>query len=175
MQKTVKYTIFNTRWGYFGLVVTQNAVLRTHLPDGDPEKLKSLLLKNLPKTEFQKSLLKSLQQQIIRYFDGQAVNFDPDLSLNLESFTLFERKVLTVCRTVMFSQKISYTQLAKKAGTPKAVRAVANTLAKNPLPLIIPCHRIIRSDGQIGGFSAPGGKNLKKKLLKHEGLVTDSF
>jgi O-6-methylguanine DNA methyltransferase len=61
--------------------------------------------------------------------------------------------------------------LARKAGYPNAGRAVGNVLAKNPLPLIIPCHRVIRSDGKLGGFSAPSGKKLKKRLLVQEKKV----
>ena len=165
MQKPVKYTIFQTKWGCFGLAGTENTLLRTCLPSKNPEKLKSLLLRNLESPKFQKSLLKPLQTQITRYFDGQTINFDPALPLNLDSLTPFERKVLTACKKVTFGQKISYAQLAKNANSPKAFRAVANALAKNPLPLIIPYHRIIKSNGQIGGFSAPGGTEIKDKLL----------
>jgi O-6-methylguanine DNA methyltransferase len=59
-------------------------------------------------------------------------------------------------------------ELAAKAGSPKAARAIGGVMAKNPLPLIVPCHRVVRSDGKIGGFSAQGGTKFKNKLLKHE-------
>jgi O-6-methylguanine DNA methyltransferase len=75
---------------------------------------------------------------------------------------------LSKCRYVRFGQTITYTQLAEKIGRPLAARAVGNALAKNPLPLIIPCHRIIRSDGSAGKFSTAGGSKLKRKLIKHE-------
>ena len=65
-----------------------------------------------------------------------------------------------------------YTGLASQAGSPKAARAVGSVMAKNPLPLIIPCHRIVARSGLIGGFSAPGGTTMKKRLLRHETEMT---
>ncbi|MEM3031066.1 MAG: MGMT family protein [Candidatus Micrarchaeia archaeon] len=63
----------------------------------------------------------------------------------------------------------SYAEIAKRVGRPKAARAVGNALAKNPFPLLIPCHRVIRSDGSAGGYSRKGGSAKKKKLLEREG------
>ncbi len=192
MQKAIKYTIFRTGWGYFGLAGTENWLLRTHLPCPDHEKIKSQLLKNLSRLnpessiEFDKTLFKTLQEQIIAYFEGGCVNFSRDIPIVLDGFSSFVSSVLTACRDIRFGQTITYGQLAKKLGRPAASRAVANALAKNPLPLIIPCHRVIRSPRRfasqsavaggklvpaqagIGGFSVPGGITLKKKLLLHE-------
>ena len=168
MNKTVHYAIFNTDWGHFGLASTENALLRACLPASDPEKLKSRLLAGLDCPQYDPNLLKPIQKQIIAYFQGQKVNFTKTLPLNLDRFTPFDRKVLTACRNIKFGQTANYAALAGKIGSPNAARAVANALAKNPMPLIIPCHRIIRSDGQTGGFSAAGGKKLKISLLTHE-------
>ncbi len=64
----------------------------------------------------------------------------------------------------------TYKQIAKSIGKPKSSRAVANACAKNPYPIVIPCHRVIRSDGTVGGYSGEGGVKLKKELLKKEGV-----
>jgi O-6-methylguanine DNA methyltransferase len=182
METVLKYTIFKTKWGYFGLAGTEYALYRTCLPGLSPEKLKSLLLKGLSLTnrasplgdalrrniEFEKTFFKELQQQIIAYFEGAYVNFSPDIPLMLDGISPFYKSVLTTCKFVKFGQTINYGELAKKAGRPAAARAVGNALAKNPLPLIIPCHRVIRSDGSLGGFSGLGGLSLKRKLLLHE-------
>ena len=174
MQKVIKYTIFKTKWGYFGLAGTEYALCRIQLPGPKPEKIKSMLFKNLPipnqasSIEFDKTFFKTLQEQITAYFEGVCVNFSRDVPLVLDGFSPFGISVLTTCRDIGFSQTITYGQLAKKSGRPNASRAVGSVLAKNPLPLLIPCHRIIRSDGKIGGFSAPGGTTLKKRLLELE-------
>jgi methylated-DNA-[protein]-cysteine S-methyltransferase len=189
MEAVLKYTIFKTKWGYFGLAGTEYALYRTCLPGLSPEKLKSLLLKGLSLTnrasplgdastgwltslrrsiEFDKTFFKEIQQQIIAYFEGACVNFSPDIPVMLDGFGRFYKSVLTACRHIRFGQTATYGELAKRSARPAAARAVGNALSKNPLPLIIPCHRVIRSDGSLGGFSAPGGLNLKAKLLEHE-------
>lgn len=167
MQKAIKYTIFQTKWGYFGLVGTEYALFRTQLPGPKREKIKSLLLKNMPAAQFDKSFFRPLQDLINTYFEGVYVDFR-NIPIELEGFKSFPGSVLSACRNIEFGRTISYSGLAIKIGRPTAVRAVGGALAKNPLPLIIPCHRIIRGDGKIGGFSAAGGTDLKAKLLKHE-------
>jgi methylated-DNA-[protein]-cysteine S-methyltransferase len=171
MQKVTKYTIFKTKWGYFGLAGNENGILRTCLPFSNPENVKSRLLSMLEAPKFEKCFFKTVQEQIIAYFEGDCINFNRDIPLMLNGFSDFCSSVLTTCRGIKFGQVVTYSELAKKMGQPAASQAVGNALAKNPLPLIIPCHRIIRSDGQLGGFSAPGGMNTKAKLLKHEWLV----
>ncbi len=174
MQKVIKYVIFKTKWGHFGLAGTEYALYRTQLPGPKPDKIKSMLLKNLPiqnqasSIEFDKTFFKTLQEQIAAYFEGVCVDFSRDVPLVLDGFSSFGTSVLTACRAIEFGQTITYGRLAKKSGRPAASRAVGSALAKNPLPLLIPCHRIIRSDGKLGGFSAPGGITLKKRMLELE-------
>jgi len=168
MQKAVKYTIFKTKWGYFGLAGTEFGLLRSCLPLARREKVKSQLLQNLPYPQYDKALFKTLQGQITAYFDGACVNFSRDIPVVLEGFSAFVQQVLTACRDIRYGWTISYGQLAQKAGNLNAARAVGNALAKNPLPLIIPCHRVVCADGGSGGFSAAGGKKLKRRLLLHE-------
>jgi methylated-DNA-[protein]-cysteine S-methyltransferase len=168
MQKSIRYTVFRTKWGYFGLASTEKALLRTLLPLPKPQSVKRRLLKDLPAPQYDKTLFNTLQKQVIAYFEGTYVNFNPNIPIVLDGFSQFAGWVLTACRKISFGQTISYGQLAQKAGSPTAARAVGRVMANNPLPLIIPCHRVIQSNGCIGGFSAPGGKKLKNKLLQFE-------
>ena len=173
----LKYTIFRTKWGYFGLAGTDDVLCRTCLPQSEPGKVKLHLLKNLShhhqviKFDFNKDLFRTLQEQIIRYFGGEKVDFDPTVQIVFSHFAPFTIKVLNTCRRIKFGRVVSYSDLAKNSGRPNAVRAVGNALAKNPLPLIIPCHRVIRSNGRIGGFSASGCQRLKEKLILFEQSV----
>ena len=85
--------------------------------------------------------------------------------------TVFQLKVWNYLKKIPRGRVITYLDLAKAIKMPKAVRAVANAVGKNPYPPKIPCHRVIRSDGKLGGYSAPGGIKTKKKLLKMEGII----
>jgi methylated-DNA-[protein]-cysteine S-methyltransferase len=166
----MKYTIFRTKWGYFGLAATDNGLLRTCLPAAERERVKLQLLQNLPAAQYDKALFKLAQRRITAYFEGECVDFR-DIPVVLDGLGLFARRVLTACRSIEFGQTVSYGRLAKMAGKPRAARAVGGTLSKNPLPLIIPCHRVICANGKISGFSASGGVKLKKRMLKLEAIA----
>ena len=168
MQKAIKYTIFKTKWGYFGLAGTEYGLLRTCLPYSKREKVESELLKNQGDAEYEKDLFKVIQQQITAYFEGSYADFNKDIPIVLEGLSVFAEQVLSACRDIQFGQTISYSGLAKKSGRGGAARAIGNALAKNPLPLIIPCHRVICANGKIGGSSTMGGVTLKRKMLELE-------
>jgi len=171
---TMKYVVFKTQWGWFGLLAVEQGLVRTFLPASTRQAARDMLLKGRNHPEFDKALYRPLQDRIIAYFKGKIVDFNTDAPVFLQNLPPFTRSVLSACRKISFGQTSTYSALASAIGRPKAVRAVANALAGNPLPLIIPCHRVIRSDGKIGGFSAPGGKKLKTRLLKHElAILTD--
>ena len=84
--------------------------------------------------------------------------------------TKFQLKVWKYLKTIPKGEVRTYTQVAKAINKPKAVRAVANAIGKNPYAPKIPCHRVIRNDGSLGGYSGDGGIKTKKKLLKSEGI-----
>ena len=172
MQKVIKYSVFRTKWGYFGLAGIETALYRTHLPWPEAEKVEHHLLENLAGFERDKNYFKQLQEQIAAYFDGGLVKFGSVIPVSIDNLCRFSRKVLSTCRNIEFGRTVSYSHLAEKSGSPAAGRAVGNALAKNPLPLIIPCHRVVRVDGGIGGFTAPGGTALKIRLLEHEQRVS---
>lgn len=167
MQKMTKFVIFRTGWGYFGLAGSESALCRTCLPERKKAKIKAHLLGNDSAAKFDAGYFKPLQKQIQAYYEGDRVNFGPEIPLTLNGFRAFSVSVLAKCRQLQFGQTISYAGLARKSGSPAAYRAVGSALARNPLPLIIPCHRVLRTDG-IGGFSAPGGIHVKKKMLELE-------
>ena len=168
MQNIIRYAVFNTKWGYFGLFGTKNGLLGTCLPNRDRGKIKSQIVENVNSIKYDISLFRQIQEKIIAYFDGFYVDFGSDIPIVLDGFSLFGQRVLTACRDVRFGETMSYSGLAERVGRAGATRAVGRILAKNPLPLIIPCHRVIRNDGKIGGFSAQGGVKLKKRMLELE-------
>ncbi|MCK4850659.1 MAG: methylated-DNA--[protein]-cysteine S-methyltransferase [Phycisphaerae bacterium] len=113
-------------------------------------------------------MLKTTAAQLADYFLGRKVCFTA--RLDLTPLTPFARKVLTALAHLPYGQTTTYSQLAKRIGAPAGARAVGSCLARNPLPLIIPCHRVLLCSGGLGGFSAPQGPPLKRRLLMLENI-----
>jgi len=168
MSIIVKYTVFSTKWGYFGIAGTETGLIRTSLPAANPEKAAMLLLSGLPDVEADKSLFKEVQEMAEAYFEGRRVDFGTGIPVILNGLSIFARDILNTCRDITFGNTTSYGRLAAVAGHPAAARAAGRVMAGNPAPLIIPCHRVVCGDGRIGGFSAAGGAAMKRRLLELE-------
>ena len=110
----------------------------------------------------------ALGEHIQRFLDGEAVDFELDL-VALELCSEFQRGVLVAEHRIPRGWVSTYGRLARHLGTPGGARAVGNALARNPFPIIIPCHRAIRADGKLGGFR--GGIRMKQALLELEGIA----
>lgn len=174
MVNGLRYTIFKTDWGYFGLLADNKGLLKTVLATNSFEKTKkSLLADSFGHAKEEKNLNWPLQKFIKNYYAKNCEDFKKTkFSISLNGLSHFAKKIINACKEIPFGQTLTYAQLAKRAGFPKAVRAVGAVLSKNPLPLIVPCHRVIRADGKIGNFSAPGGSKTKKKMLENEKIAT---
>ena len=117
-------------------------------------------------TEFGASLVDRLEQ----FASGEPQDFRDILIWN-EDHTQFTNRVLTACQRIPWGQTRSYGDLASKCGSPGAARAVGQVMANNRCPLVIPCHRVLGAQGRMGGFSAPGGVQTKRRLLDQEQAV----
>ena len=113
------------------------------------------------------AVLTRAQKQLVEYFTGKRENFD--LPLKPEG-TAFQQKVWKALAKIPFGQTRSYGQIAKAVNSPAASRAVGAACGRNPLPIVIPCHRVVGSTGSLTGFG--GGLSMKEWLLKHEGATT---
>ena len=111
-------------------------------------------------------LLKATAKELAQYFAGQKVRFSR--RFDLSTFSPFAQEVLRELTKVDYGQTTSYGQLAKRVGKAGAARAVGAVLGRNPLPIIIPCHRVLTAGGLLGGFTAPGGSSLKRRLMNME-------
>ncbi|VAX35266.1 Methylated-DNA--protein-cysteine methyltransferase [hydrothermal vent metagenome] len=107
----------------------------------------------------------SCKQQLQEYFDSKRKKFDLPLD---QQGTLFQKSIWACLTKIPFGQVVSYLHIAKMANNPKAVRAVGAANGKNPIGIIVPCHRVIGSNGTLTGYA--GGLNRKDWLLKHEGI-----
>jgi methylated-DNA-[protein]-cysteine S-methyltransferase len=165
--KNYYYTIFKTRRGYFGLCSTENGLYRTCLPTSSRLKTKKILTQGLKNAIFQKSMLSDIQKKINDYYKVTYVDFS-SIEIDLAGYTPFSQKILRTCMKIRYGKTKTYKQLSASAGRPNSARAVGGVMARNRLPLIIPCHRVLGSDGSLHGFSAPGGTKTKLEMLNLE-------
>ena len=111
--------------------------------------------------------LQGLEDQLKQHLRGEKAQYKLN-DFNLDKLGSFQRRVLEATFQIPFSETLSYSELAEKIGSPGASRAVGTALGKNPFPLAIPCHRILKKNGELGHFSALGGTQTKRRLLELE-------
>jgi O-6-methylguanine DNA methyltransferase len=154
----VQFAILKTDLGNFGVLISESKLIKIILPN----KLESIPVKvdNPKKYEpFMIDVLKQLSQ----YFNGSRKQFELDLKLQISPF--YQKVLNEVCK-IPYGQTCSYKNIAEKIKNPRAYRAVANANATNPIPIVIPCHRVIQSNGELGKYG--GGKGLKHSLIEKE-------
>ena len=113
--------------------------------------------------------LSHLKSQISDYLNGRVTKLS--IPFDISSLTPFQQQVLLAALQIPRGQVYTYADIARKIGNPKAVRAVGQALRRNPVPIVIPCHRVIAANGQLGGYSGGGGLATKRKLLMLEGAM----
>jgi methylated-DNA-[protein]-cysteine S-methyltransferase len=111
-------------------------------------------------------MLRQAERELAEYFAGRRQAFD--VPLDLSGWPPFTRKILEELRKVPYGATLTYGELAARAGYPRAARAVGQAMAANPLPIIIPCHRVVAADGRLGGYSGGAGLPTKQWLLAFE-------
>jgi methylated-DNA-[protein]-cysteine S-methyltransferase len=157
--------------GWIAVLWSDNKLAALTLPCSTPEETLELLCEYVTKAQrteenSDKKLVASLHQQLVNYFNGEQcdLNFPVDLSW----CTPFQRQVLEAIRTIPYGETRSYQQVAAMIGKPTASRAVGGALGKNRVLLLVPCHRVIRSDGSLGGFGGIENSEWKQKFLHIE-------
>ena len=164
MTQKLCYVIFNTSAGWVGILGSRAGLLRVTLPQRLPEGILQQLGISPNQAALTPQRFQNLMERLRAYFDGHKVDF-PDC-LDFSTNTAFQREVWETTRLIPYGETRSYTWVAEQIKKQKAVRAVGQALGKNPLPVIIPCHRILASNGGLGGFS--GGLEMKRFLLNLE-------
>jgi methylated-DNA-[protein]-cysteine S-methyltransferase len=116
---------------------------------------------------------KALMRRLAAFADGADDDFR-DVAVDTGHLTRFARRVVAACRRIPAGKTLTYAQLAAKAGSARAARAVGNVMAANRVPLLVPCHRVVGCGGSLGGYSAPDGLEMKRRLLALEGVELTS-
>ncbi len=164
----MNYCIFKTPLGWCGLVVSNSVLKMIVLPARAKSKVLYKIRQSCPEAEAgMTGELRKVAGLVRKYFKGFLKSFD--FKIDLAGCSEFEKRVYQALRKIPYGGITTYGKLAESIGMPYAARAVGNAMAKNPLPLVIPCHRVIKSNGAIGRFSALSGVALKRHLLDLEG------
>jgi methylated-DNA-[protein]-cysteine S-methyltransferase len=171
-QKLHQYLIFETAGGFCGIAWSDTGVTRFQLPTKSAKSTERLLLRRLPAAEPGRPTPAIVEAvaEVKRYFEGEQVDFT-GVALDLDGQNAFFLDIYAAARRIGWGRTTTYGTLAKELGAgPEAARDVGQAMAKNPVALIIPCHRVLAAGGKIGGFSAPGGSDAKLHMLELEGV-----
>ena len=168
MTQELRYITFSTDMGWIGILSSAKGLVGTTLPQCSAQEACQLLGDSVSHATWSPHLFKDLTERLKVYFSGHRTIF-PD-KLDLFRATHFQREVWEITRLIPYGETRSYAWVAEQVKKPGAARAVGQALGKNPLPIIVPCHRVIASDGKLGGFS--GGVEMKRSLLSLETLAS---
>ena len=168
-----EYTTFETKNGFVGLAWNQQGVCGLRLPASSPESAEAAILRRLPQARRSSPPppIARLISDIQRYFEGEKIDF-ASVPVDLGSQEPFFSRVYAEVRKLRWGETTTYGTVAKTLGAqPQAAQGVGQAMASNPVPLIVPCHRVLAAGGKLGGFSAPGGSSSKAKMLEIEGVT----
>jgi methylated-DNA-[protein]-cysteine S-methyltransferase len=167
----IRFTILDVPPGSLIMAATDRGPSRVILTRRRGRSARALANKCLPEAIYNPALLPDLQRTLHEYFSGKPVRFD--VHFDPAGLTPFCLKVLRACARIPYGRTETYGQLARQVGNPGAARAVGRAMSCNPVPIIIPCHRVITAQGRLGGFSAEQGVGLKRWLLQMEARAGD--
>ena len=164
----VAYATADSPFGPLLLATTRRGLVKVSFPIFDPdETLQDLATRISPRVLEAPAQLDEARQQLDRYFEGQLHEFD--LPLDWQLSRGFRLRALRAIDRIPYGQTRSYTQIATSAGNERAVRAAGTACGSNPIPIVVPCHRVLRSGGALGGYG--GGLPMKEALLELEGVL----
>ncbi len=150
--------------GWVGMLASAKGLLGTTLPQHSAQEACQLLGDSVSYATWSPRLFDELMERLRIYFSGHRTTFSDELDLS--GATPFQREVWKITRLIPYGETRSYAWVAEQIKKRRAMRAVGQALSKNPLPIIVPCHRVVASDGKLGGFS--GEVEMKRYLLSLE-------
>ncbi len=164
----VAYSFVDSPFGELLVAVTKQGLVRVDYPNHDfDETLEELAAKVSPRVLESPRSTDGVRRELEEYFSGDRHSFTVQVDLSLVHG--FTRKVLEQTARIPFGAVSTYREVATRAGSPLAVRATGNALGSNPIPIVVPCHRVVRTGGGLGGYT--GGLDRKVKLLQLEGVT----
>ena len=176
--KSLAFSLFETHLGYCGIAWKMNilpnethAVVYFQLPEATVGATEAKIAKycQVASASQPPAEINALMHKVANHFTGETRDFQ-DIALDLSGCGDFARQVYSAAQKIPAGQTRTYGEIAKAIQRPAAARAVGHALGRNPIALIIPCHRVLAANGNLCGFSAYGGVNMKQKMLALEGV-----
>jgi len=169
-----EFAVFPTDLGWFGLVGSEEVVSYLSIGHSTEFEVHQQIASHIDQSD---SVIQpdptdwfpELREQLERYAAGESIDHFSGQFFPLQS-TSFQMQVLQTVQQIPYGQMLTYAEVASRSGSPKSARAVGNVMASNACPILIPCHRVVGSNGNLGGFSAPQGVSLKRKMLDLESV-----
>lgn len=161
----IYFSLYETSLGFGGVVANNQGLIRVLTPFSNltRHEMNKKIAEMYPAAQSANTITAKAATLLSCYFKGETVEFD--ISLDFTGLTSFQRAVYEVVRQISSGQTKCYSQVAVEAGRERAARGVGMAMARNPFPIIIPCHRVVGKSGALVGFSAPGGVGSKHRLL----------
>lgn len=171
LDTAMHYCLIETDLGPLGLMWSDVGIVRLQLPEKTPTATERRLTRRVDNVETAKPPAPIAQagKLLRQYMKGERIDFT-DVALDLAGTSDFHRVIYGAARRLGWGETTTYGALAREAGSPDAARAVGQAMGRNPVPIIVPCHRVLASGRKIGGFSAFGGAATKERLLAMEGV-----
>lgn len=174
LTEIIEVAFVPTELGWFGSAMSDETVLALTIGDTSEQASRRRLRQKLSEMEnpsetetaFSKEASR-LKKDLERFASGEVVDFRR-YKVSSGHMTEFQKKVQQAVRKIPIGKTLSYAEVAEQAGSPRAARAVGNVMAQNRTPIVVPCHRVLASGGQWGGFTAPGGVDFKRRILDLE-------
>jgi methylated-DNA-[protein]-cysteine S-methyltransferase len=167
-EEELAYSTAESPFGPLLVVVSPKGLVRVGFPEDDvDDQLERLAADITPRIVEDPRRLQDVTSQLDRYFEGKLTAFE--IPIDWASVAGFRRRVLVATARIPYGSVATYTQMAQKAGSPKASRAAGSALGSNPVPIVVPCHRVLRTGGNLGGYG--GGLDRKRFLLQLEGAI----
>lgn len=166
------YLVFATAGGFCGIAWNDTGITRFQLPAATAEATARNLLRRRPGAQpgTPPAKVAEIVASVQRYFEGERMDFS-SVEIDFTGQDPFAQQIYAAARRVGWGRTTTYGTLAKELGAgPDVARDVGRAMANNPVPLIVPCHRVLAAGGKIGGFSAPGGSTAKLRMLQLEGV-----
>ncbi len=157
--------VFNTKLGWMGIAWNEECMSRLTFGHTTEKSVLGRIPAGCSPTRRVPREYLALEKQLKQYARGDFVDFS-HVQIDDADYTPFQRAVVDNCRQIAWGKTMTYGELAKAAGSPRAARAVGSVMSSNRFPIVVPCHRVVSSTGdRFGGFTAPGGVPMKKRML----------